>query len=66
MTRDLFGVVRAVNVHIGDVVEHPESHQLGQVGRVSIVNDRVFVLLIDGCRWHLGGDTLLGLHHRPW
>lgn len=57
-------LVRACNLRVGDVTEHPTSHQLAQVAEVHGFPDRVEVVTLTGCRWQLEPGTLLEVRHR--
>lgn len=58
--------VRACNLHVGDVIEHPETHQLGQVGRLHLYPEAVVLFTIAGYRWQLEPGRALRLEYRPW
>lgn len=62
--RQTYQWTRARNLRIGDVAEHPDSCQLGQVAELHARPEAIEVLLIDRCRWTLDPGTVLKVHHR--
>lgn len=57
-------LVRARNLRVGDVVEHPQTHQLAQVGELHGFPDHVDVVTLTSCRWRLEPGELLEVRHR--
>lgn len=57
-------IVRARNLRVGDVAQHPDTHQLGQVAELHGYPDHVDVVLVDRCVWHLAPAVTLEVRHR--
>ena len=56
--------VAADCLRIGDVAEHPASHQWGQVVELREWFEHVDVRIVGGCRWRFRSAELLRVHHR--
>lgn len=57
-------IVLARNLRIGDVAEHPDTHQLAQVAALRVQPADVHVLTLSLCHWHLEPGRAVAVLHR--